>query len=156
MNQITTLNVMIIQKFVILFVVIMFINSCTTPEKHMEEETVYRKELLAKLYKTRSIDSLQILLQQFIKDDNNIGQMLCYKQIGLRQRESSRFSEAIGSHQQNLDLALQLKDTIEIVQAFNNLGTDFRRIGAQGEASDYHYQALHYAEAYSGIDTPTG
>lgn len=45
---------------------------------------------------------------------------------------------------------MKLNDTIEIVQAYNNLGTDFRRkSGSHGEASDYHYQALDYAEAYS-------
>lgn len=38
----------------------------------------------------------------------------------------------------------------------NNLGTNFRRIGALSEASQYHYQALHYAEAWSGLDTHSG
>ncbi|MDY0202131.1 MAG: response regulator, partial [Tenuifilaceae bacterium] len=31
-----------------------------------------------------------------------------------------------------------------------------RRIGAQSEASQYHYQALHYAESWSGLNTPVG
>ena len=147
---------MAIRKFVILLVVITLISRCTSPGKQTEEKSVYQKELSAKLYKIRNEDSLQILLQQFIEEKDNIGKMLCYKHLGLSQRESSRFSDAINSHQQGLDLALQIKDTIEIVQAMNNLGTDFRRIGAQGEASQYHYQALHYAEAWSGLNTPTG
>ncbi|MDX9909019.1 MAG: response regulator, partial [Mariniphaga sp.] len=132
------------------------LNQCTSSESQTEQETKYQKELSAKHYKIRNEDSLQILLKQFIEEKDNVGEMLCYKQIGLRQRESSRFSEAINSHQQGLDLALQLKDTIEIVQAMNNLGTNFRRIGALSEASQYHYQALHYAEAWSGLDTHSG
>lgn len=80
--------------------------------------------------------------------------MLCYKQLGLYLRENARFSEAINNHQEGLNVALRLKDTVEIVQALNNLGTDFRRIGAQGEASDYHFQALAYAEAYSQANVP--
>jgi two-component system sensor histidine kinase ChiS len=155
-NQIIIPARMAAQKIVTLFVVIALLNQCTSSESQTEQETKYQKELSAKLYKIRNEDSLQILLKQFIEEKDNVGEMLCYKQIGLRQRESSRFSEAINSHQQGLDLALQLKDTIEIVQAMNNLGTNFRRIGALSEASQYHYQALHYAEAWSGLDTHSG
>ncbi len=155
-NQSIILARMAPQKIVTLFVVIALLNQCTSSESQTEQETKYQKELSAKLYKIRNEDSLQILLKQFIEEKDNVGEMLCYKQIGLRQRESSRFSEAINSHQQGLDLALQLKDTIEIVQAMNNLGTNFRRIGALSEASQYHYQALHYAEAWSGLDTHSG
>ena len=156
MNQLTTLLRLSIPKFVILIVMIALLCCCTTPNKQTEEKTEYRKELSEKLYKVRNEDTLQVLLQQFIKEKDDVGKMLCYKQIGSSQRVNSRFSDAINSHQQGLDLALQLKDTFEIVQAMNNLGTNFRRIGAQGEASDYHYQALHYAEAWSGVDTPAG
>lgn len=144
------------QKFVILFVLITLVCGCTSPLQQTEAEAAYRKELSDKLYKERNEDSLKVLLQQFIENKDNIGKMLAYKQIGSRQRENARFSDAINSHQQGLDLALQLKDTIEIVQAMNNLGTDFRRVGAQSEASEYHYQALHYAEAWSGLHTPVG
>ena len=156
MNQATTHIRMTKHKFFILFVVITLLSHCASPELRTDEEIAYRKELSDKIYNTRNEDSLQILLKQFVKENNDLGEMLSYKQIGLRQRESARFSEAISSHQQNLDLAIQLKDTIEIVQAMNNLGTDFRRIGAQGEASDYHYQGLHYAELWSGLNTPIG
>ena len=49
-----------------------------------------------------------------------------------------------------------MNDTLEITQALNNLGTDFRRIGALAEASEYHYNALDYAEEYSDSKTPAG
>jgi len=145
-----------IQKFIILFVMITLLSRCTSPGKHTVDETVYQTELSGKLNKIENEDSLQILLQQFIGVRDNVGTMLCYKYIGLCQRKSSRFSDAIKSHQQGLDLALRMNDTIEIVQAMNNLGTNFRRIGALSEASQYHYQALNYAETWSGLSTPTG
>jgi signal transduction histidine kinase/AraC-like DNA-binding protein/ActR/RegA family two-component response regulator len=144
------------QKFIILFVLITLLNQCTSPETQTEEEAEYRKELSTRLYAIRNEDSLQIALQKFIEEKNDVGKMICYKQLGSRQREKARFSEAIGSHQLGLEIALKLNDTIEIVQAMNNLGTNFRRIGAQSEASQYHYQALHYAEAWSGLSTHTG
>lgn len=114
------------------------------------------EERWARLDGVRNDDSLQVLLQQFVDEGDSVGMMLAYKNLGSRLRESARFSEAINNHEQGLDLALELKDTIEIVQAMNNLGTDFRRIGAHSEASEYHYRALHYAEAYSGLATDRG
>ena len=144
------------QKLVILFVVIAMLSQCALPESHPEEINEYQKELSAKLYKIRSEDSLRTVMQQFTDEENDIGKMICYKQLGARQRENARFSEAISSHQKGLEIALKLNDTIEIVQAMNNLGTNFRRIGAQSEASQYHFQALHYAEAWTGLHTPAG
>lgn len=156
MNQIIRLVGIAILKLVVLLAVITMLNQCTAPEYQAEDETEYRKELSTKLYKIRSEDSLQIVLQQFIEEKNEVGKMICYKQLGSRQRASARFSDAISSHQQGLEIALKLNDTIEIVQAMNNLGTNFRRIGAHNEASQYHYQALHYAEAWSGLHTSAG
>lgn len=114
------------------------------------------EERWARIDGVRNDDSLRVLLQQFVDEGDSVGMMLAYKNLGSRLRESARFSEAINNHEQGLDLALELKDTIEIVQAMNNLGTDFRRIGAHGEASEYHYRALHYAESYSGLATDRG
>ncbi len=145
-----------LQNLVVLFILTALLIHCSSPEKQTEEVAEYKKELSYKLYKVRNEDSLQILLRQYMKEKNELGKMLCYKYIGLRQRESSRFSEAIKSHQLGLDLAIQMKDTVEIVQAMNNLGTNFRRIGAYGEASEYHFRALNYAETWSGLNTPTG
>lgn len=156
MNQVITNARMVLQKFVILFVVITMLNQCTSPERQTEEGTLYKKELSAKLYTIRNEDSLRIALQAFVEEKDDIGKMICYKQLGSLQRMNARFSDAISSHQQGLEIALMLNDTFEIVQAMNNLGTNFRRIGAHSEASEYHYQALYYAEAWSGLHTPAG
>ena len=156
MNQAITHLRIVVQKVFILFVLFALLSRCTSPVDQTEEEAAYRKQLSDKLYKQRDEDSLKIFLQQFVEKEDNVGKMLAYKQIGSRQREKARFSDAINSHQQGLDIALKLKDTFEIVQAMNNLGTNFRRIGAHGEASQYHYQALNYAEAWSGLNTPAG
>ena len=156
MNQLIIHLRRAIKKLVVLFILTALLIHCSSPEKQTEAVAEYRKELSDKLYKVRNEDSLQIFLRQYIKKKDDVGKMLCYKFIGLRHRENSRFSEAIKSHQQGLDLAIQMKDTVEIVQAMNNLGTNFRRIGAYGEASEYHFRALNYAETWSGLNTPTG
>ena len=71
-------------------------------------------------------------------------------------RIASDFSKAIEYHQQSLEAAYALNDTLGIAQALNSIATDFRRIGAYPEASEYHYQALYLSESYSGRDEFTG
>ncbi len=127
---------------------------CISSNKQLEDEQALRQELANKLYGNKNEDSLKLLLSEFQEEENDLGKMLCYKQLGLYLRENARFSEAIHNHQEGLAIALKLKDTVEIVQALNNLGTDFRRIGAQGEASEYHFKALSYAEDYSQANIP--
>ena len=84
------------------------------------------------------IDSLQMLLAQSEKDGNDTIYTIIARIIGQRMRDNSDFSQAITYHQKGLDAALRAKDTLNITQILNQLGTDFRRIGAFPEASDYH------------------
>ena len=156
MNQVIIYAHMTTLKFIVLFVTITTLSHCTSHEKQTEEKSEYKKELSTKLYAIRNEDSLKVILQEFIEKNDDLGKMIVYRQLGSRQRENARFSDAINSHQKGLEIALKLNDTIEIVQAMNNLGTNFRRIGALSEASQYHYQALRYAEAWSGLDTSVG
>src|SRR5690606_9468394 len=80
------------QKLIILFVVITMLIQCNSPRSHPEEMIEYQKELSAELYKIRHEDSLRTILQQFVEEKNDVGKMICYKQLGSRQRENARFS----------------------------------------------------------------
>ena len=92
------------------------------------------------------IDSLQSCLRYFERTANELGVILAYKELGVRYREAARFNEAIGCHREGLRLAMQRKDTSEVIQALNNIGTNFRRLGIMDEASNYHYRALSLCE----------
>ncbi|MBR8706441.1 hybrid sensor histidine kinase/response regulator transcription factor [Bacteroides pyogenes] len=102
------------------------------------------------------VDSLLMLLSESEKkrDDRTLA-AVC-KVMGQRMRDRSNFSEAIIYHQNGLNAALRLKDTIGTAQLLNQLGTDFRRIGAFPEASDYHFRALRLSETYSRKDDFAG
>ena len=92
------------------------------------------------------IDSLQSCLRYFERTANELGVILAYKELEVRYREAARFNEAIGCHREGLRLAMQRKDTSEVIQALNNIGTNFRRLGIMDEASNYHYRALSLCE----------
>ena len=95
------------------------------------------------------IDSLKSLFTQYAEQKNLIGQVLVSKELGRRYRENSLFNEALTTHRAGLESAQQLGDTLEIVQALNNIATNYRRMGVLDEASTYHYRALTYSELYS-------
>lgn len=97
-----------------------------------------------------SVDSLESLLTVSIASKDHVAVSVLCKELGGRMRIISDFDKAIGYHQQGLEAAYIINDTIGITQALNNIATDFRRMGALPEASEYHYQALHMAENFSG------
>ena len=111
------------------------------PETNELRETISKNDF--------STDSIQFLLEKAIATNDMMSVTILCKEIGKRMRHQSDFSKAIEYHQQGLNAAYLINDTLEIVQALNNLGTDFRRIGALPEASDYHYRALQTIEAYT-------
>ncbi len=133
--------------------VLLLVNACQRDDGDTDE--AYKKAFLSKIYALRNNeDSLKLLLNKCIERDDDAGAIIAYRQLGKYQRDNARFSDAIASHQEGLNLALKVRDTLEIVQALNNLGTDFRRIGVLSEASSYHYQALSYSEGYSKVNEP--
>ncbi len=147
---------MAIKKYIFLFVVISMLIQCNSSVKKTVQNLEYKNKLSDKLYNIRNEDSLLIILHQFYQEGNDVGKMICYKHLGSLQRASARYPDAIYNHNQGLKIALKLKDTIEIVQALNNIGTNFIRRGALSEASQYYYKALNYAENWSNLHTPIG
>ena len=78
-----------------------------------------------------------------------MGEMIASKYYGREIRKHSRFTDAITAHNRSLDIATQLEDTIEMVEALNDLGTDCRRQGDLARANDHLIRALKLTDAYS-------
>lgn len=118
--------------------------------KHIPTPSVEnRKKTDSLLMANRSIDSLQVWMERFAQQKNTYGEIAACRELGKRLRENSRFTEAIEVHKKGWQLAAQAHDTLQTIQAINNIATNFRRMGVLDEASSYHYQALAYCEAYS-------
>ena len=109
-----------------------------------------RKEIDSILQKNRNADSLLIFLDSFKVANNMYGQVATYGQLGKVYRENASFDDAIQYHKKGLEMATQMNDTLEIVKALNNLGTNYRRIGILTEASEYHFRALGLIEKMKG------
>ncbi len=132
----------------VLFVVLLILSSCKQPQQN-EYYTKEEREAVSKRLKTfLGMDSFKIVLNEYRKRGDKIALAIAYRIKGKQQRETSDFYGAIDSHRKGLQFALQVKDTLEMIENSNNLGTDFRRAGMLNEALDYHVQALKYCEYY--------
>ncbi|MBP3251658.1 MAG: response regulator [Prevotella sp.] len=95
---------------------------------------------------TRDIDSLALLQKRLEDEGDRIGSIIALREWGKALRNESRFEEALRTHSEGLRQAEDIGDTIEWVQALNNIGTDYRRMGVLDVAQEYHYRAWMLSE----------
>lgn len=95
---------------------------------------------------TRGVDSLAQLQQRLADAGDRLGSIVALREWGKLLRNESRFEEALRVHSQGLSEAEAIGDTIEWVQALNNIGTDYRRMGILDVAQEYHYNAWKLSE----------
>ena len=115
---------------------------------------VERGQIDSVVYSVGDADSLARVLDSFISAGNLYGEMVAARELGKKLRNASQFYEAIDVHKRGLVAAEKLRDTVQIIQALNNIGTNYRRLAILDEASSYHYQALTYCDQYSGSRNP--
>lgn len=104
-----------------------------TPEERHAVDSIVRT--------VRHTDSFAALKARFESQNNKLGTIVTLREWGKYLRNESRFDEALKIHSEGLHKAEDLKDTIEWVQALNNIGTNYRRLGILDIAQEYHYQA---------------
>src|SRR5690606_26157827 len=114
-QQLTQLTV---RAVVFLFLTVV---SCTRTGNTTIESTAFKDSLEKKVYSRNfPADSVLLLLNSFTASKNYAGIYITSCELGNRYRAQSDFSSAIDYHQQSLNAALLLKDTIYIAQAYNN------------------------------------
>lgn len=129
--------------------------SCAHKHNSVSYTDVQRNHVDSIISANRNIDSLTVLYDRFMAEDNLYGQVAACRELGRCYRNASMFSEAIDVHNKGLAGARQMRDTFEIIQALNNIGTDYRRLSILDEASEYHYQALSISDACSDKKSQT-
>ena len=96
-----------------------------------------------------SVPSLVRMQRQFEHEGNRLGSIYALKEWGRTLRNESRFEEALHIHSEGLRQAEALGDTLEWIQALNDIYTDYHRMGVLDVAQEYHYKARTLSEAYS-------
>lgn len=114
---------------------------------HLDDERYV--EMDTQLQSIEDVDSLMAIVKQSREQNDALTEMLALKYRGKLLGKQARFSEALEAHQQGLEVATRIADTIEMVIAYNALGTDCRRMGDLSLAQGYHYKALKLCDIYS-------
>lgn len=97
----------------------------------------------------RKIDALDSLYNKMQAEGNSLGEMVVLREKGKILRNDNHFSLALETHTKGLELAEAVNDTAKMVQALNNIGTDYRRMGILDMAQKYHYGAWLIADEFS-------
>ena len=95
---------------------------------------------------THGIDSLASLQKRLESEGDRLGSIIALREWGKALRNESRFEEALSVHSKGQQQAEAVGDTLEWVQALNNIGTDYRRMGVLDVAQEYHYRAWMLSE----------
>lgn len=123
---------------------VMLLSSCNDSIHYATPEERRTTDSIVKAIPTE--DSLNEMRRHFDSEGNQLGSITVLRELGKRQRNESRFDDALKSHSEGLRLAEIAKDTLETVQALNNIGTNYRRLGIYDVATSYHYRALRLNE----------
>lgn len=97
----------------------------------------------------RGVDGLRRLQQRLYATGDRLGSIVALRELGRELRNESRFEEALCVHSEGLRQAETVADTTEWIQALNNIGTDYRRMGILDVAQEYHYNAWQLSEAHA-------
>ena len=109
-----------------------------TPDERKATDSIVRS--------AHGIDSLALLQKQMESEGNELGSIVALREWGKALRNESCFEEALSVHSKGQQQAESVGDTLELVQALNNIGTDYRRMGVLDVAQEYHYNAWKLSE----------
>lgn len=123
---------------------------CRQTEKHCKvTDYVNRRQQIENELCSVGNKRLRQVLDSAERSGDSIRVMVACRILGKQSRDQSDFKSAFLYHIREQHLGEYFHDTLEIVRAYNNLGTDYRRIGAFIEGIKYHNQALEMCDAYS-------
>ena len=109
-----------------------------TPDERKMADSIVRS--------AHDIDSLALLQKRMESEGDRLGSIIALREWGKALRNESRFEEALSVHSKGQQQAEAVGDTLEWVQALNNIGTDYRRMGVLDVAQEYHYRAWTLSE----------
>ncbi|MGM9697720.1 MAG: ATP-binding protein [Prevotella sp.] len=106
------------------------------------------RQIDSALMTVRDVDSLRMFVKTYHDSHDKRAEVMAMRELGKQLREDIKFSEAIDTHRNALKLAESIKDTNNIINILNMLGTSYRRMGIMDQAAEYHYRALSYCDLY--------
>lgn len=131
--------------------IIVLLGACrrqsASPSSHVGNTHYHKVDSLMKTIHHH--DSVALMVKRYHDEKDATGEMLALKYHGKLLRDNSMFTRAIEAHNKMLDIATELRDTVCMIQALNNVATDYRRMGELSQAYGTYHQALRIGDAYA-------
>lgn len=107
------------------------------------------KQIERKLNAVADTTDLKHWLQIYRQSGNRMGESIVLRLLGRAYRVDNQFGRAILTHKQGLAVADSICDTMEIVNTLNEMGTNYRRLGAMYLATSSMTLGLGYCQQWS-------
>lgn len=107
------------------------------------------KQIERKLNAVVDTTDLKHWLQVYRQSGNRMGESIVLRRLGRAYRVDNQFGRAILTHKQGLAVADSICDTMEIVNTLNEMGTNYRRLGAMYLATSSMTLGLGYCQQWS-------
>lgn len=107
------------------------------------------KQIERKLNAVADTTDLKHWLQIYRQSGNRMGESIVLRRLGRAYRVDNQFGRAILTHKQGLAVADSICDTMEIVNTLNEMGTNYRRLGAMYLATSSMTLGLGYCQQWS-------
>lgn len=134
---------------VIIALISIIILGCADNIKTQQLSAAERHRIDSVVNAVKDTTVLKNIITKQSNTNNILNKIIAYRLLGKVFRDNCEYSKAIRYHSDGLHLATTYRDTLEIVQALNNLGTDFRRVGVMDEATRNHIGAINILTQYS-------
>ena len=140
------------KRTVIIFSILLSFITFSCKDDTIKYSNSYDAEAAAIADSVRDIESLERYVEHYESLNEKRAALLVRQKLGSELRNKSDFYTAVEVHSKCIADAEEIKDTLQLIIALNNQGTNFRRIGDLEQASTNHYRALELCD-YTLNDT---
>ncbi len=128
---------------------LLFLAGCSDKKTVPIYNTPEYKQIERKLNAVADTTDLKHWLQVYRQSGNRMGESIVLRRLGRAYRVDNQFGRAILTHKQGLAVADSICDTMEIVNTLNEMGTNYRRLGAMYLATSSMTLGLGYCQQWS-------
>ena len=134
------------KRTVIIFSILLSFITFSCKDDTIKYSNSYDAEVAAIADSVRDIESLERYVEHYESLNEKRAALLVRQKLGSELRNKSDFYTAVEVHSKCIADAEEIKDTLQLIIALNNQGTNFRRIGDLEQASTNHYRALELCD----------
>ena len=134
------------KRTVIIFSILLSFITFSCKDDTIKYSNSYDAEAAAIADSVRDIESLERYVEHYESLSEKRAALLVRQKLGSVLRNKSDFYTAVEIHSKCIADAEELSDTLQLIIALNNQGTNFRRIGDLEQASTNHYRALELCD----------